>query len=466
VYQKLPDGRILFKNVEERPPIPHGYSLPSAPTKEELKARESEEYMLSTEGYTPIASGPVIDLTIDGEDWSKKINESLKEAGLDAMPKAPFVLLVVGSIAAGKTSMLKKLLDALVHKDRFSHVVIGSKSLGLDPILKEHQLFRDPSVKFEIKKRVGATDFEEQYKKVEQYFAPWNKLATEGLFKKRPVVDNPEWHKRFFMKTHIDGDLHPFLDRNGNFHGMEPVVKDWSDQRSAVSRFKNRALFNQETHMLQEHVPMKEEVHSAYVQGENLHRQERVLNALLSYPDTATRTAQMAKLEAMIGNPAVARAHEPPAPVLYVFEDAAFATKQSDSMTLQEWLTIIRHIRGSCVILVQQKSSAARIYRTIATDVYIFGTKNQQELDSIEEEYGSTVTNFKRKYYAATHAIDKIGEKDFLNIPLRERDKCYRSHHGEIVPVNKPSVVEDEDKAGVKHPAEEENDKTKRKKKE
>lgn len=456
VQEMTKDGRVLFRNVKEMPRIPDGFALPVAPTKAELKEAENIHYTISTEGYTPIVSGPVEDLTIDGEEWSKKINESLKEDGLDALPKAPFVTLVLGSIAAGKTSALMRCLWAYAKKNRFSRVVIGSKSLGLDPMLKEVQMFRDPDVIFEVKKRISSADFEEQYNRVQSYFAPWDRLAYEGVYKKRPVHNNPEWFKRFGTKTHMDGDVHPYLDRDGNFHGLQPMFKDWSSQRMQPSKFSKRVDDSTEYRMMMTMVPMKEDVAMGYVIGKNLHRQEMMMNALLSYPNGAAAAAQLQKLQAAIIDPGVMRKHELPRPTLYIFEDAAYMTKHSDSMSLAEWMTIIRHLEASAMILVQQKSAAARVFRTIATDAFIFGVKNQVELDSIEEEFGSTITNFRQKFFAATRPIPGVAEKDFLNISLREPDVCYRSHHGKIVP------IQEEVKAGEKHSADEDDDKLSR----
>jgi hypothetical protein len=469
VFKKTSDGRILFDNLEERPGIPHGFQLPVAPTKDELKAQELEQYVLSTEGYTPIVSGPITNLSIDGEDWSKRINEDLEKNGLGAFPKAPFVVLVVGSIAAGKTSMLKRLIEAMVHPNRFKKVVIGSKSLGLDPITKEAQLMRDPECEYIFKNRITVKDFADQHHAVEAYLRPWSQLADEGFYKKEQQISNKKWHEHFYLRTNVNADLHPFIDREGRFHGQLPKFKDWSGQRSKGSKYDVRNYDTLETYYLKEMVPMTSYVSEKYIEGKRLHIQEKAINAVLSYPTAAAAAAQLKRIEDGISNPGLLREHKEPSPVLYIWEDGAYATKGQDAVQLAEYMTIIRHLRASAVILIQQKSAAFRIIRTIATDVFIFGIKNEQEMKSIEDEYGGTVSNFRQKYYAATHKIDEMGEKDFMNIPLRERDVCYRSHQGRIEAIKKIVNTEEPNPANllptkaIKHAAEEDPEPKKRK---
>lgn len=439
-YITLPDGRLRFHHVDPMPALNDG-PLPLMPSKEEVKARAGRGYTFQR-SKNPIALGPIINRFVDGEAWADRMNKVFESVS-DVLPRVPFFLNVYGTINAGKTSTLITLLNMLTVPGGFTRVMIGSKSLGKDPMLATWLRSRNPGIKVELRKKITEADLADQARKVEMYYAPYFAAAVRGRLYK--VGDHDAEDEETTMRPY-DSIVHPHTDNDGIHHHRRPHLPDYSSRRAKDSPWLESKLrrtagpgagLERIDHTQQPLLVLSGDV----IRGRNLCLEERVYNAVNLSANYQEAAEQLKTQRISSQKKNVYSAQQEPEPTLFIMEDAA---RSYDSMRDAEWIrlcSMIRHMHGSAVMLQQKHNTVPLFIRTIETDAIIFGTKCEAELDSLRDNYGATVEDFDGKLFACTQPVPGGPDRGFMYVKKREPDCVYRCFEGRLQSSAGPSVV-------------------------
>lgn len=430
-YIELPDGRIRFHNVGPMPAV--SGNLPVAATRENLKDKACRGYK-AVPVKRPIASGPIVNKFVDGEAWAKRMNEAFEKVS-DMIIKAPFICLVFGTIGAGKTSTLLSLLNQVTVPGGFKKIVIGSKSLGCDTMINTWMRSKNPDVKVEFYTKITCDLLRKQANAVEKYYKPYFNLAERGRIKKEAHIGDGKHYADMIREP--DSIVHPFTDDQGLHHHRTPLIPDFRQHRPEESPWMKaaRATSVFGGNLLKTPQVPDFSVDGDYIKAPNLSIQEHIFNAVSRKAFYSDAAGQLAANRALKEDKGHYEKNAEPEPVLYVFEDAAYSYDVHRDAELMRLMSMIRHIHGSAFILSQKHKTCPLFIRTIQTDAIIFGTKNESELQSMEDEYSAVVTDFRGKLFAATEPIPGGPDRGFLFVKMREREGVYRGFEAKIEPV-------------------------------
>jgi hypothetical protein len=450
--RKLPEGDYGLLDVDYTNPFPPNITLPGS---EDFKQRSDR----CAKGYRvqpykkPIRLGGITGLVVDGAAWAKKINVHLEEQS-DALPTAPFIILIFGTIGSGKSALLKQLCEMYAHPDAFTTIRIVSPTAEMDPLMITLKAKRNPLVKFITDSVPDDAFFASLGTNVKALYAPFINLAEKGLYhrKESPSILKLKDRNRDFH----DFD-HPYLNSDGTPHGEKlrlyahpsdsiPTSHDLYAANLTPIAAKRKKMLEMRS------VPAKPK--SAETQPSNLiPNPETLYQVDLSKPldvSQTTPTRYIAQMNAShphqlalneqllfqfnaLHHPSDAKAVHPKSdPTLMVFDDCAYHF--ANSGRFMQLLTIIRHAQSSAIFACQKVTSVPPMLRALATNVFIFAVPNKRELKTLEDEFGSVIPDFLGAYHAATSGINGR-EKDFLNINMIKKTAS-RSFLGTLEPTD------------------------------
>ncbi len=441
-FIKLDDGRLRFHNVDPSLPVSDGIQLPLRPSDEDTAARRKIPFRAKLVDQ-PIAVGKITNMFVDGEEVFHEMNEKL-QAISSTIIKLPAVVLVVGSIGAGKTSLLVTLLNTLTQEGGFKKVVIGSASLGQDAMLMSWLRSRTVAdklrVEVQLKDRLLASDLQEQGEKVRRYHKKFMDLAMRGRMKTTDEVYQEDLARITYP---YDPVWHPHTDGSGTHHGHTPKLFDYSLFRKPPAAWSAPGCLSYGQPLRR--IPMFE-------QPEKISEESDYLPSTPSLGETLEETVfrsvnnagnYQTSLEQILQNEAAAKKrddqHRPEA-VLYVFEDGAYSV---DERAMLRELATIRHKWSSAIWLSQGFKAIPKFARTIATDVILFGSSNAQEEKDLEETFSQRVPLFKEKMFACTQPIPGGPDRGFMYIKIRDHDKVFRNFEAELEPIDVDKIRED-----------------------
>lgn len=436
-YITLPDGAIAHANtvIDARVPI-ESVCLPGRQDLDAKMKKKNTSYRIK-KADKPIEIGPVKEPIIDGTLWSKKINAELEKIS-DMIPNMPMILCVMATVGGGKSTILHTLLPAYAHPDRFPQVRIYSSSMGQDPITMTMMANRHPDVDIECATEPNFNFIYSKADEVRLHYANEAEMAKNGYFKK-PVS---KLHDRIVKSLQpFDSLTHPHTNEDGSRHGRIPRVpnfrSDWHTKPKLLSVICGEQPVEYE---LAKSMPVADagiqprqsRIHTLKpVNFTDLNPMQHVRD--LNLKDTTTMEQQR---RMRIASEARARpfdykvVHEP-TPCLFIFEDCAYMFHGPGSTQFNAWLSTIRHSHCAVIFIFQQKTAVPRFLRTVATHAIIMRCNNGLELQSLEDEWGGTITDFLGKYHAATTPIDGR-DRDFLYVDLRKENCAYRSLYGSL----------------------------------
>lgn len=200
---------------------PHYEEHPSSKARKEYLQQELERYISTREDLPPGMYVEPIDnplhieqfptFAVDGTSWTREINEQLDILGLE-IPRAPFVLLVIGGINAGKSNLVAHLLMIYSHYCNIQNIMYVNPLGRLDPTVVNIQAAMPPKIKFEVFTSLPSDWLHWCAEEVVKQHAPMMSAASVGLFKKGRD------HATEIVQTLLPPpDLnHPYTDIFGN----------------------------------------------------------------------------------------------------------------------------------------------------------------------------------------------------------------------------------------------------------
>lgn len=390
----------------------------------------------------PIEIGPVKTPIIDGTQWAKKINDHLASIS-EIIPNMPMIMCVMATVGGGKSTILHSLLPAYAHPDCFKQVRIYSSSMGQDPITLTMLAHRHPEVDIECHETPDFAFIYSKSEEVRKHYAAQTAAAQRGLNTEKKQKQSSKWAK--YLRPY-DSIIHPYQNDDGSHHGRDPHVPKynnyWPNRPKLLSLIQNDDYFKSlpaavnESGLtsLQKHFTTSKdfkEERMAAIDWTDKHPMQPVVEINLSRQNTIERQDKALLGKNMRMNPHTHKAVHEPTPCLFIFEDCAYMFHGSGGTRFNAWLSTIRHSHCAVIFIFQQKTSIPRFLRTVATHAIIMRCNNGLELQSLEDEWGGTVTDFLGKYHAATSCYPGR-ERDFLFIDLRKENKAYRSFYGEL----------------------------------
>lgn len=424
-FISLPDGRIKFPHIDPSIPVLDG-SLPVRPPRDVFETMKARGYR-STRVAKPVAVGGLTNLFVDGAECFVPINEAVSAVS-DIAPKAPFLLGVVGAIGAGKTTTLLNLLSWLTVPGGWEKIVIGSKSLGADPILfsflRSIKERGDDKIDVQIVPQITEEMLQDQQRKVANYYRPFFQLAQRGRTTNKPE-DIDKYREMLLPKDPV---WRPNVDQNGVQHGRENRFYDYSHQK----RFENPWLSQDQFQVIQNPLQISSVTHLSEAKplsSMNPTLWNIVRDTMLKSESYQTSMEQILLNNTKEKNKTAIINNTPPKPVLYIFEDAAYELKNQFEML--KMFSIIRHIHGSAICLVQKFNTIPTFIRTNMTDAIIFPCNNRRELDSMEEEFDGRIPDFIGKLHACTAPIPGGADRGFMYIRLRTGE-CFRNFEAKV----------------------------------
>ncbi len=473
----LPDGRLVFDNVEPPPPLDPNVLLPGKNTRREEIEAAADGYRLKPIPK-PIAIGKTKEFNFDPTVWVKEINDKL-EAISPVLPQLPMVACMYGTIGSGKSTIwAANLLQAYMSTGVFKQIRFYSQTCANDPVFLTAFENRNPDVDFEAKEAVDFPFLVEKAREMKEFMSEVTKKAMIGKYHKKESPMNliqQAWQE-------FDDTSHPYTNKDGTHHGRKPHVPNKARPATHVpellrhykmypseSYHKNtaqigefmkhsiglyttphvaKALFQNKldaTYMYsdQEVRMHTQDDHRSGIR-DRMHAPEditftnmdqRVIDMNLRDPNVIHAQIRTQMYEKRLADPKGFTRKVALKPCLIFFDDSAYVFNTGPGAEFfKKWLPTIRHSACGVVFMGQQKTGFPRIVRTLTTHAMFAKGMNDQELQSVDEEYGGLVIDFEGKYYAATHPVGER-DRDFLYCDFNKK-KQYRSMDAELEPIN------------------------------
>lgn len=424
--QAVPFG-FGFKGLILGDGIPDGTQFPVTSRSDARRiAKEVSRYALKA-CEKPFLIGPAKDPLYDGTRWTQGINDHIR-AYSDALPLLPMLLLLIGPLGGGKTTIITSLLEAFAHPNAFKKIRIASASMGMDPSILNCIYNRHPEVEYIISEKPDLATMKAVSEKVRKAYEPLMAMAKKGKYKLAP-------EKRLASAADylidVDNPRHPGLQDDGALHGNEIYFPDVRVKETPINALKDIMSLPSYPKGFQGDcsMPMRAFDYSNVKQPYHDNIQAEVYRLLSTNPDLRTSLNEEHRFGLKVNedNPLVNQID----PTLWIFDDCAFQLLQQG---IQQQITILRHMCSGLIAAAQKLSSLPTMARTNATGIIILNIADEKEMQFFEDEYGYMCNNNFRGLYES--ATQPFGERthDFLYINLRER-KAYRSFSGELVAV-------------------------------
>lgn len=409
---------FAFRGMSVVPGIPDG-TVFQVPTAKERKAKRDTTCGFALKSFrVPIQIGPCADPLFNGTEWADKINAYL-ESQSDALPKVPCLILVVGPLGAGKSTIISNLVKSLCHPEAFTVVRVAARALRLDPVFMQIVYECHPDVHIDSRNMSDVAYMKEMEAKVEKVYEPILAQAMRGKYRKAvPAVSKaiPA------MWQPYDDPVHPGFLKDGRRHGnviyfpnaLDPKPHHGFDRLNGFEKQYSSA-------------PLDYSTYTQPIEGNPIAEAYRLLSTNPLLQSSLNVTQRFANINTLSDNPLVAEAP----PTLMLFDDAANRLMARDFVTET---FLLRHIKGSAIMSVQKLSTLPTGVRTVATGIIVSKINDERELEFFEEEYGALCDNNFRGYYEAATQTFEQNSRDFLYIDLRERRIC-RGFKGELIPV-------------------------------
>lgn len=424
--QAVPHG-FGFKGLILGEGIPDGTCFPVTSRSDARKqSREVSSFQLKA-CKKPFLIGPAKDPLYDGTQWTQGINAHIQSYS-DALPILPMLLLLIGPLGGGKTTIITSLLEAYAHPNAFKKIRIASASMGMDPTILNCIYNRHPEVEYIITEKLDLAVMKEVSEKVRKAYEPLLAMAKRGKYKIAPEVKTAsmaDW------LIDIDNPKHPGLQGDGALHGNEIYFPDVRTERERdclkhhISTLHSYPKGYEGSYSM----PMRPLDYSQFKKPFHDNIQAEVYRLLSTNPDLRVSLNEEHRfgLKNNEDSPLVSQID----PTLWINDDCAFALLQQG---IQQQMTILRHMCSGLICASQKLSSLPTMARTNATGIIILNIADEKEMQFFEEEYGYMChNNFRGLYESATqHFQDRT--HDFLYINLRER-KAFRGFSGELIAV-------------------------------
>lgn len=438
------DGLFRVYNVKEGPALPDGQYLPGLNDYKMQQERAKQGFKLKR-FEKPVIIGPVDEKTYDTTAWADDINKELEKL-TDAVPRAPFVWLLVGGIGKGKTTLLNNILK--IYEPFVKEFYIISPTLKRDSTLQELMFNRIPGFKIKVDSKPDIAYLQAKSLEVDLELSDAYKEAEMGRFQSAKA-------KTYFR--HLQQDFHnprhPYVNEEGRHHGEMLRLPNYSSsmehlstlgRRSRLGAFEPASLKRGGkgyTSLSQQLLGSKNKLKALKDKawtGKTLDTDavtplEHALTLNVEEPDMRALQVrqQMERNKDMV--PGASKDLGDRRGFGLIIDDGAKVFEGPDKLLFERLVSQTRHSRMLMWIGIQQTSSTPRMPRTCATDVTLFSANNEKELKLIEEEFGGNVQNFRSAYYAATAPIGDC-TRDFMHIHL-PTGRVSRGFMGTLEPV-------------------------------
>ena len=423
--QAVPFG-FGFKGLILGEGIPDGTHFPvTSRTDARRLAREVKGYQIKS-CEKPFLIGPAKDPLYDGTQWTEGINNHIRSYS-DALPVLPMLLLLIGPLGGGKTTIITSLLEAYAHPNAFKKIRIASASMGMDPTILNCIYNRHPEVEYIIDEKPDLATMKEVSAKVKRAYEPLMAMAKKGKYK---IATEKKTESMAYWLVDTDNPKHPGLQDDGALHGNEIYFPDVRkiDEEKTLKHVPTLHAYPK-GYEGSACMPMKPIDYSQFKNPFHDNIQAEVYRLLSTNPDLRVSLNEDHRFGLKVNedDPLVTKID----PTLWIFDDCAFALLQQG---IQQQITILRHMCSGLIAASQKLSSLPTMARTNATGIIILNIADEKEMQFFEDEYGYMCNNNFRGLYES--ATQHFGERthDFLYINLRER-KAYRSFSGELLPV-------------------------------
>ena len=445
-FSTLPDGRMVFDNIDPNGPLNMSLHYPGQDMLDEERERAKGGFKIKpTEKQLTL--GPLKEPLVDATVWTKEPNEYISSIS-DILPKIPFIWIFIGGIGSGKTNFIANIVKIYNDEKCFKTIHVFSPTAHLDPTLATVQYERKPDTKVELHTRFDVRIIQEKNAEIQALYAPYRQKAKIGKYEHRE-----DRAKLASMLREFDDPSHPYLNSWGVSHGRKPFVPVRRSMFGKVSRepivgpaaglrdqsvratiqvMRTRQGLPLETHnvldaMMSATLPEHRQNVPRTLNGDV---SEFAKEINLTHENVVNLQNQRVLHERYLMDPSL-HAGRDIKPTLLIFDDATGTFQGAFGSFLKKFITTIRHTRMSIVIVVHKLSAVPTVIRAVTTHVTLANTKNKREIELLDEEFGSKFPDFPGLLNAAT--VPQPGRpKDFLMLDL-EKGKAYRSFSGELV---------------------------------
>lgn len=445
--RQLPEGDYGLDDVSFTNYFPPETVLPGSDDFKARKDRCAKGYRVKPYSV-PLRFGGISNLLVNGTEWADKVNTHISSIS-DALPKAPFVLVIIGTIGSGKTALISQLVNLYAHQDAFSTIRLVSPTAHMDPLMMTLKAKRNPQVKFITDSQPDDAFFASLGQNVERMYGPYANLAEKGLYHRKldPSIEllkesNKEFHS-------FD---HPYLNSLGEPHGEKLRLFFPPTDRLLPTQTMYGSNFSPDTMRLRKMMQLKigNSVKNAETKFQsdlskpiNLDKEsmtEFIGHMNASNPHQQALNQQLLFERNLLSNKIEAsKAQYESKPTLMVYDDCAYHFKNAGRFT--QLMTIIRHAQASAMFIAQKVTAIPTMLRNLATAVIIFKIPNARELKIVEDEWGGVLPDFLGAYHAATSDVNGR-DRDFLYIDMIKKTAS-RSMIGELVPTDEGNTADD-----------------------